>query len=91
MTTDEKLQIIKTRLDNEYRFVYSPDPKEGFEESLKRNDRFKQNRLEAERAAMQEFRIRYPNNETELDLLVDKELVHIWDLRDTLERIREEK
>ena len=80
----DRTKEIKQLLDNECRFGYSIEPQESLDQILFKTNQFKKVRLEAERAAMQEFRIKHPNNETSFAYLEEKGLVKIWDLREEI-------
>ena len=81
MTDKEKLEQIDRKLELGLRFAYSHNGDETLEESLMNDNRLKRVRLEAERAAMQNWRIENPNNKTEVDHLIDQGVIKIWDLR----------
>jgi hypothetical protein len=82
MTESIRTERIQELVKKECRFAYSVNPKESLDDVLSKTNQFKKVRLEAERAAMQEFRIEHPNNETSIAELEDKGLVRIWDLRE---------
>lgn len=87
MTDKEKLEYINHKLAHGFRFAFAHKQDETLEEVLKKDDRLKQVRLEAERAAMQNWRVDNPNNKTEIDHLIDRGDIKIWDLRDEKSRL----
>lgn len=77
---------MKELLEQGLRFGYSVKPEQGLDDVLAKTNQFKKVRLEAERAAMNEYKKENPTNESSFAFFEDKGLINVWDLRDELAR-----
>jgi len=84
MSDIDRKERIEHLLERELRFGFSVNPEQGLDDILDNTNQFKKVRLEAERAAMHEYKKANPTNESSFAFLEDKGLINVWDLRDEL-------
>jgi hypothetical protein len=80
-------ELIENQIKQEKKFAYAPNGSEDLTKVLENEKWVKGNRLAAERAAYEEYRMENKTDPKPLDELLHNGKVQIWDLREELERL----
>ncbi len=88
MTPSEPMiVVIKRMLDKEHNFAYTSHADATLAEVLREGICLKKTRTDAERAAAQDFRVKYPSNQDDGDKLLEGGKIKVWDLKEELAEI----
>ena len=79
--------VIKRMLDREDNFAYTSHSDATLAEVLREGICLKKTRVDAERAAAQDFRVKHPSNQDNGDRLLEEGKIKVWDLKEELARI----
>jgi hypothetical protein len=80
-------ELIENQIKQEKKFAYAPNGSDDLAKVLKNEKWVKGNRLAAERAAYEDYRVEHQTDLEPFDELLTEGKVQIWDLREELERL----